>query len=118
MDLNPLKKNRNNNYALLVGVRVGVGMQHYSLTDVTLNDSYWDTGRYRDYPREFRADCWGEVTAGVQVKVAGPFFMGWYGRVHFLFTGSKGDHQPYFIPGYGYHDGAIFTFNYYVGLRY
>ncbi len=118
LDLNPLKKNRNNNYALLVGVRVGVGMQNYSLSHVTLNDSYWPTGRYRDYAQEFRADCWGEVTAGVQVKVAGPFFMGWYARVHFLFTSSNGDHQPYFIPGYGYHDGAIFSFNYYIGLKY
>lgn len=119
MDLNPLKKKRNNNYALLVGVRVGVGMQNYSLTNVTLNDNYWNAGgTYRNYPREFRADCWGEITAGVQVKVAGPFFMGWYARLHLLFTSTSGDHQPYFIPGYGYHDGGIFSFNYYVGFKY
>ncbi len=118
IDVNPLKKNRNNNYALLVGIRVGVGMQHYSLSQVTLNDNYWDRhGTYRDYPNQFRADSWGEVVAGVQVKVAGPFFMGWYARVHFLFTSQTGDHQPYYIPGYGYHDGAIFSFNYYLGLR-
>lgn len=119
MDLNPLKKNRNNDYALLVGLRVGVGMQKYSLSRVTLNDNYWNTaGSFRDYSPQFRADCWGEITAGVQIKVAGPFFMGWYARTHFLFTSQTGDHQPYYIPGYGYHDGGIFSFNYYLGLKY
>jgi len=117
MDLNPLKKGRNNDYALLVGVRLGVGLQNYELTGVTTNDSYWGSATH-DVPASFRADCWGEIVAGAQVKVAGPFFMGWYVRIHSLFTGNRGTHQPYYIPGYGWKDGSIFGMNYYVGLRF
>ena len=43
--------------------------------------------------------------------------MGWYGRIHFLFTGKTGDHQPYYIPGYGGVDAGNFSFNYYIGYR-
>lgn len=118
IDLNPLRKGRNRYYALLAGVRLGVDLQQYSLSDVTLNDDYWaDGGLLRQYPATFRADCWGEVVAGMQIKVAGPLTMGWYARIRFLFTGSVGNHQPYYIPGYGCVDGSSFGFNYYIGWR-
>lgn len=119
MDLNPLKKNRSSEYALLVGLRLGLGLQDFSLTGVNLNDNYWNPdGIIKDYPATVRADCWGEILAGMQVKVYGPLSMGWYARIHTLFTSKTGDHQPYWIPGYGNIDGAIFSFNYYIGLRF
>lgn len=118
MDLNPLKKGRNNDYALLVGARLGIGVQNFSLTNVYMNDNYWyPDGYYTDFPSTWRADCWGEITASAQVKVAGPFFMGWAIRIHFLFTESTGKYQPYYVPGYGNPSGSIFSFNYYVGFK-
>lgn len=117
LDLNPIKKNRNNDYVLLVGIRVGMSMMDYELTNVTQTDAYWGNTS-RDYPMQFRADAWGEVVAGCQIKVAGPFTMGWFARAHFLFTEKTGDHQPFWIPGYGYKDGGRFTFNYYLGWRF
>jgi len=119
IDINPLRKGRNRDYALLAGLRLGVGLQQFSLTGVNLHDDYWNpSGVFYDYPAKFRADCWGELVAGLQIKVVGPFTMGWYARIHFLFTGSVGDHQPYYIPGFGCVDASNFTFNYYVGYRF
>lgn len=116
LDINPLRKNRNSDYFLTVGVRVGMALQGYEQRNINLNDSYWGTPllNMRD-PARF--DSWGEVVAGVQVKVAGGFHMGWAIRLHFLFTGSMGQYQPYYIPGYGCKDGNIFAFNYYLGWR-
>lgn len=116
IDLNPLKKNRNSDYFLTVGLRAGMSLQAYEQTGIDMHDPYWQTPRLnmRD-PARF--DSWGEVVAGVQVKVAGGFHMGWAIRIHFLFTGKSGLYQPYYIPGYGCKDGNIFAFNYYLGWR-
>lgn len=119
MDLNPLKKSRNNDYALLIGARLGIGVQNYTLSNLTINDDYWTPGgTFITTDPMWRADCWGEIVANVQVKVAGPFFMGWAARAHFLFTKKANPYLPYFIPGLGYPDGPIFGFNYYVGFRF
>lgn len=118
IDINPLRKGRNREYAMLAGLRIGLGLQQFGLQNVILHDDYWAPGGItRDYPPHFRADCWGEAVAGLQIKVVGPLTMGWFARIHFLFTGSVGDHQPYYIPGFGCVDAGNFTFNYYIGIR-
>ena len=109
LDINPLRKNRNSDYFLTVGVRAGMSVQDYLQRNINLNDSYWGTPLQNMHDRA-RFDSWGEV-------VAGGFHMGWAIRLHFLFTGSMGKYQPYYIPGYGCKDGNIFAFNYYLGWR-
>lgn len=116
LDINPLRKNRNSDYFLTVGIRGGMALQSYEQWNIDLHDNYWQTplAHMKD---KARFDAWGEVVAGVQVKVAGGFHMGWAIRIHFLFTSSTGAYQPYYIPGYGCKDGGIFGFNYYLGWR-
>ncbi len=46
-DINPLKKHPDSPHALLVGVRIGTGIQEKGYTD-----------------------CWGEIVAGCQVEIA------------------------------------------------
>ena len=116
LDLNPLRKNRNSDYFLTVGFRAGMALQNYEQWGLRLNDTYWNVPLVQMQDKA-RFDAWGEVLAGVQVKVAGGFHMGWALRVHFLFTGKYGDFQPYYIPGFGCKDGGIFGFNYYIGWR-
>lgn len=116
LDINPLKKRRNSDYFLTVGIRAGMSLQGYEQRNIDLHDPYWGTP-LMNMSDKARFDSWGEVIAGVQVKVAGGFHMGWAIRIHFLFTGSMGQYQPYYIPGYGCKDGNIFAFNYYLGWR-
>ncbi|MBO4621778.1 MAG: hypothetical protein J5635_03800 [Paludibacteraceae bacterium] len=116
LDLNPLRKNRNSDYFLTVGLRAGMSLQTYEQWGINLNDPYWQTPPYLMEDKA-RFDAWGEVVAGVQVKVAGGFHMGWAIRLHFLFTGNYGLFQPYYIPGFGCKDSNIFAFNYYLGWR-
>lgn len=102
LDINPLRKNRNSDYFLTVGIRAGMALQDFT---------------QGDYYNKARFDSWGEVVAGVQVKVVSRFTMGWSARIHFLFTEKYGDMLPFYIPGYGKSNGSAFGFNYYLGIR-
>lgn len=117
LDLNPLKKNRNNRYALLVGVRLGWDVQRYQLSGVHTGDTYWRPDYTWTSAPTWRGDCWGEIVAGTQIWVGGPVFMGWAVRMKFLFTRKTGQYQPYYVPGYGTWGESQFSFNYYVGVK-
>lgn len=118
LDLSALRKSRKDNM-LLVGVRLGTAVQGYRMDNVLVNDPYWGNYTQRDFVRTVRADVWGEVVGGVQVKVYGPFHMGWYARLRFLFTRKEdGNPTAYYIPGYGYRDLLTFGLNYYIGLKF
>lgn len=117
LDLNPLRKGRNSDYMLTVGLRAGMALQGFRQWDITLHDSYWETLPY-EYQKNGRFDAWGELVAGLQVKVVAGFHMGWALRMKFLFTENTGDMQPYYIPGFGCKDSNGFSFNYYIGWRF
>lgn len=117
LDLNPLRKGRNNDYMLTVGMRVGMAVQGFRQWDITLHDPYWGTLPY-EYEKKGRFDAWGEVVAGLQVKVVSRLHMGWALRIKFLFTETTGEMQPYYIPGFGCRESNGFSFNYYIGWRF
>lgn len=117
IDLNGLKKHTKTWDALLIGVRIGTGLQNYRLTDVRLNDIA-DTRI--DYPTVFRADCWGEVALGCQVNIVKGLIMGWSVRAKILFTGNPAGNgtESYYIPGFGYRQSINGGVNYYIGWKF
>ncbi len=120
LDINGLKKHPERLNALLVGIRIGTGMQGYDLTNVAINSPYWEGNRKMDFYNQFHADCWGEVVAGCQVQVWEGLQMGWYVRLKILFTRKASDEKvmPYYIPGFGYRDDTNWGFNYYIGYKF
>lgn len=102
LDINGLKRHKERLDALLIGVRIGTSLQDY----------------YIDKDRLFRADCWGEVVAGCQVRIAKGFMMGWAIRMQFLMTETQKEgqpHVPYYIPGFGEREAMSWGGNYYIG---
>lgn len=103
-DINPLKKSAAASpHALLVGIRVGTGMQ------------------------AAKTDCWGELVAGCQVEVAKvkktAFYMGWQGRLKVLFTPDKKNltadqMAPIYIPGYGHRHHLAWGLSYHLGWKF
>jgi len=120
LDINGLKKHPERLNALLVGIRVGTGLQNYDLTGVAMNSPYWNGEKKMDFMNQFRADCWGEVVAGCQVQVWEGLQMGWFVRLKILFTRKVSDDgvMPYYIPGFGYRDETNWGFNYYIGYKF
>lgn len=118
LDLNVSKKHAASENVMLVGLRVGTGIQQYDLTGVTLNNAYWGTQRM-DFTGQLGADCWGEVVAGCQVQVWKGLQMGWYLRFKILFTrnAKEGGVLPYYIPGFGYRDDTNWGISYYIGYK-
>ncbi len=118
LDLSSLKKKKDSPHKLLIGVRVGTAVQDYTLTGLTLNDTYWQTSPTMNY-HDVRCDVWGEVVAGIQVQVYKDFYMGLAARLKALFTrGKEGEITAYYIPGFGYKDDMNFGFNYYLGWNF
>jgi hypothetical protein len=110
VDICPLKKHPESPHALLVGIRLGTAVQDYS--------------NGTDLRSGLAADCWGEIVLGCQVEIAKvnktAFYMGWMGRVKFLFTRDKeglpaADMTAVYIPGYGKRDNIGWGVNYYLG---
>ena len=102
-DINPLKKHPDSPHALLVGIRVGTGVQAK------------------------KTDCWGEIILGCQVEIAKvrntAFYMGWMGRLKILFTREKegllaSEMAPIYIPGFGDRSNVGWGVSYHLGWKF
>ena len=118
LDMHMSKKHIASENVMLVGLRVGTGLQQYDLTGVPIGNAYWGEQKM-DFVHQFGADCWGEVVAGCQVQVWKGLQMGWYLRFKILFTRKAKEDGvlPYYIPGFGYRDDTNWGISYYIGYR-
>lgn len=71
LDVNGLRKHPESPNALLVGLRVGTGLQDYQLSQVAVCDPYWQTAELLNTDHQFRCDVWGEIVAGCQAADLG-----------------------------------------------
>lgn len=92
----------NPDYQAFVGLRAGFSSFSYDITDITINSGYWDQTDKFNLPRQHARAFYGELLAGLKVKIAGPVSLGWTVRYHTKFGSPKGQQStPWFIPGYG-----------------
>lgn len=98
-------------YMAYLGVRFGVAQCKWDKTDIKQTS---EDGEVSYLPNEMNRSCtsvYGEILAGLKVKIAGPFALGWNVRYR-LGLHSSGGMSPWFVPGYG--TGPLgFTFNAY-----
>lgn len=111
-------------YQLFLGLRAAFSHFGWEATDISINSSYWqETERFNLTGMRSTA-WWGEVLAGLKVKVVGNFSLGWTVRWHFPFhvsrstpgtlangLSSTGESKPLFIPGYGSSNAFTFSFS-------
>lgn len=99
-------------YMVYLGLRFGMAGCHWDKTDIKSTN---DAGESIYAPDELNQKCFsifGEVLAGLKVKIAGPFSLGWNLRYRLGLHNSKGL-SPWFVPGYG--TGPLgFSFDAYV----
>ncbi len=94
--------NSNPNYSLFAGLRYGFSNFSYSIDNVTLNSSYWGETATFNIPSQRATVGWGEITAGVRVKLAGPVSAGWTVKYQALLHQSEAPYgKPWYIPGFG-----------------
>lgn len=111
MNYNFLYKS-NPDYQVYLGVRAGFSHFSYDITDITVNSDYWGQTSRFDILGQKATAVYGEVLAGVRVKIVKGFSLGWSGRYHVKFHTSAGSNSnPWFIPGYGTTSPISFTFS-------
>lgn len=102
----------NPDYQVYLGLRGGFSSFRYDITDITINSSYWDqTNRFSLTNQKGHA-LYGEVLAGIKVKIWNRLSMGW--NVRFKIKGKvKGgtNSNPWFIPGYSTNSSLGATFS-------
>lgn len=120
IDYNFLYKS-NPAYRVFVGVRCGFSSFRYSIRDITVSSDYWNQTQKFDITGQKSTALWGEALAGLTVKIAGGFAMGWTLRYKFKFhCGSGSMSEPWYIPGYGARTsgfGATFSLIYTLPLH-
>lgn len=111
LDYNFLYKS-NPDYRVFLGLRAGFSSFTYDITDITINSDYWDQSNRFSLTGQKATAFYGEVLAGVQVKIVKNFSLGWSIRYHAKFHVSNGENSvPWYIPGYGATSPISFTFS-------
>lgn len=102
----------NPDYQIFLGLRGCWTSFGYDITDITLGSEFWDQTEQFSILNQ-RASClYGEVLAGLKVKIAGSFSLGWTVRYHAKFKSSNpANSNPWFVPGYGTNSPLALTFS-------
>lgn len=100
--------NSNPDYQVYAGVRYGITRFAYDVTGVTVNNDYWGETTSFSIPRQHSTVGYGEITAGLKVKIAGRWSMGWCVKYHAILHSSKAEYgRPWYIPGFGTRGSAL-----------
>lgn len=92
----------NPDYQVYLGLRAGFSNFGYDVTNATITNDYWQQSQNVQLTGLRSTSFYGEVLAGLQVKIVSHFSLGWSVRWHFNFhTTKQFDSAPWFIPGYG-----------------
>lgn len=69
--------NSNPDYQIYGSIRYGLNPVRFYLTNVEIKDSYWNLTEYTDIPMQTSWNGFIQIGAGIHVKIAGPFAIGW-----------------------------------------
>jgi len=101
IDFNVLK-NKHDIYRLYIGARYAYTSYKVDFSCPNITDAYW--GSTADWSmHDMKCSYhWAEVLFGTQVKLWGPFELGWSLRYRKRISYSEGDYsKSWYVPGYG-----------------
>lgn len=87
-------------YMAYIGLRACAAHPHWDRTDIKSTNEAGETVRYPDELNQKCLTIYGEAVAGLKVKIAGPFSLGWNLRFR-MGKKSRGGADPWFVPGSG-----------------
>lgn len=92
----------NPDYQVYLGLRFGYSSYTYDITDVTINSDYWGQSNHFSLTNQHGSTFYGQVAAGLKVKIWKWFSLGWNLRYGFKMKQKNGaNSNVWFIPGYG-----------------
>lgn len=104
--------NSNPDYKFQIGMRYGFTAFKWSVDNISLDNSYWGEDNSFSIPSQSAHAGYFELVAGLKVRIAGNWSLGWNLVYHSIMHESKSDYgQTMFIPGFGKR-GQTFTGNF------
>lgn len=92
----------NPDYQIYLGLRFGYSSYRYEITDITINSDYWGQQNHFTISDQSAHAFYGQVVAGIKVKIWKMFSLGWSLRYGFKIKETSGSNStPWFVPGYG-----------------
>lgn len=107
MDYNFLY-NSNPDYRFFAGLRYGFSSFKFSLTDITMDDPYWNEDVNFNIPSVTTSAGWVEFGLGLRVRLFANISAGWYIKFHKIVHQThpiSGD--AWYIPGFGTKGSAL-----------
>lgn len=99
-------------YQVFVGFRAGFSAFSYDITDITLSAPYWHESLTTSILNQKATAFYGEVLAGLRVKIWKPIHLGWtFGYNFKMHTSQPSNSTPWYIPGYGTNSPIHVTFS-------
>ena len=108
------KEKPNPNHYVYGLIRIGWSSFNYDVRTPAITDPVWGGSVALDLKDVDGACLWGEIGAGIKVKIAEWVHMGWSVRCKVRFTEEKGaNSNMWYIPGYGTNKPFVFggTYN-------
>lgn len=100
--------NSDSRYQVYLLLRYGISRIRYSLSDVNVNNSYWDITTRPVFPSQTSVNGYIQIGAGIHVTLWGPIALGWnfkYQRVVHHSTETYG--APWNVPGMGLRNSEL-----------
>lgn len=102
----------NPDYQAFLGVRAGYSSFKYDIYGISVGTDYWGQTNTFDLKGQRASAFYGEVLAGIKVKIYRRLSLGWTARYHFMFHRGDGSNStPWLIPGYGANNRLSATFS-------
>ena len=87
-------------YMAYLGLRFGFSSHRWDQTETRTQGEEGSETMVTEFSRLSCVSTYGEVLAGLKVKIVGPFSLGWNVRYRLGLHNSK-KAEPWFVPGYG-----------------
>ena len=116
------KKEPNPKHYIYGLLRIGWSNFKYDVSTPPITDPMWGSSTALDLKDVDGSCLWGEIGAGIKVKIAKGFHMGWSVRYKVRFTEEVGPNsQMWYIPGFGINKtfcfGGTYSLIYDIPLR-
>ena len=122
LDFNLLKQKEGKKLSsnlILAGLRLGYSKFNYDLTNIVINNDYWNEKTQYDILIESTSKLWFEIVFGVKVEISKNIYMGWTIRnKRTIKEAALGTLNPWFAPGYGINSSSNIGINYMIGYKF
>lgn len=94
--------NSSSDYMAMAGIRYGFSPFNFSVTDVTIDSSYWQEDAMMNIPARNVTAGYLELLFNLRIRIGGPVYLGWSFIFHKVLHQSSTPYgKPWYIPGYG-----------------